>query len=73
MTQKVFAKSDSFSQARIKRGFTVNSLGDSLKVDPATLSRIENGKQSTSPVMAKRICRALGTDDFDQLFKIVSS
>lgn len=49
-------------ELRLERGLSINSLSRLADVDPAGLSKIERGLQSTSDDRRLRIAAALGVD-----------
>jgi transcriptional regulator with XRE-family HTH domain len=48
--------------ARLKEGLTQIQLAEQLNVRQENLSKMENGKRSISPVMAKRLAKILHVD-----------
>ena len=50
----------SIREERQKRGWTQIDLAYHSRVNPAEISRIENGKLKASPGQLQRIARALG-------------
>ncbi|MFD2671831.1 helix-turn-helix domain-containing protein [Marinicrinis sediminis] len=56
---RIIAKTNSFTNARIARGWTQRDLAHYCNISPGYISLIERGIKSVGPRTAKRISEAL--------------
>lgn len=66
---RVFAK-DSFRTTRIKKGFTIVSLGKEIGLSKQMIGQIERKVNGVGPEKAKQIIDAFGVE-FDDVFELV--
>ena len=67
---KIMANCSKLVELRIKAGLSRVALAERTGASQPTISRIESGKASASPILANKIAESLGIP-FDDIFSIV--
>ena len=66
---KVFAK-ENFKTTRIKSGFSLSGLADTLEMSKQALGQIERRSNGVAPENARRIVELFGVE-FDDVFELI--
>jgi putative transcriptional regulator len=68
---KIYANSDRFVRARIRKGYTQKELAELAGISHSYISLLERSVKSVGPKVAVRLCQLLDSE-LDELFVIAS-